>query len=88
MKNKGFMGMIGLLLAAVIVGFLAYLSFTQYFGKPSAHMDEPTQQMATDAGIDTSSQQAVLESTKAKIKNIEAMELKQEDQLMNTLKQY
>ena len=88
MNNKGFMGMIGLLLTAVIICYLAYISFTQYFGKPSAHMDQPTQQMATDAGIDTSSQQAVLESTKAKIRDVEAMELKREDQLMNTLNQY
>ena len=88
MNNKGFMGMIGLLLTAVIVCFLAYISFTQYFGKPSEHMDKPTQKMAADAGIDTSSQQAVLESTKAKIKDIEAMELKREDQLMNSLNQY
>ena len=88
MNNKGFMGMVGLLLTAVIICVLAYIAYTRYLGNPSARMDQSTKQTLQDAGIDTTSEMGILQSTKSKIKDIEQIELQRPQQLMNSLDGY
>ena len=87
MNNKGFVGMIGLLLTVVIISFVAYFAFTQYFGKPTKQMDQSTQKMVTEAGIDPTSQQAILESTKARLKGLEQLQQQSADQTLNIINQ-
>ena len=67
------MGLVGLLVAVAIIAFLAYLMSKQYFSKPTG-MDQNTQEIAHQAGIDTTSQLSILDSAKATIKNAEDTE--------------
>jgi hypothetical protein len=69
MNNKGFLGMVGLLFAIAIISAMAYFVFTKYLGKPTG-MDQNTQEMAQQAGIDTTNQTSILDSTKSVIKDI------------------
>jgi uncharacterized protein YpmB len=68
-NNKGFMGIVALLLAVAIISCFAYFVFTKYFGKPTG-MDQSTQEMADQAGIDTTSQTSILGSVKSVIKGV------------------
>jgi hypothetical protein len=79
MNNKGFMGLIGLVLTVLIVGVLAYFIFPKYFREPTG-MNQQTKDTAKEAGIDTTSQSSILESTKTRIKDIEAMQVQQAKQ--------
>jgi uncharacterized protein YpmB len=69
MNNRGFIGLIGLLLTVAIISVFAYFIFTKYFGKPTG-MDQNTQEMADQAGIDTTSQTSILGSVKFVIKGV------------------
>jgi hypothetical protein len=83
MNNKGFIGLIGLLIAVAFISVLAYFVFTKYFGKPTG-MDQNTLEMANQAGIDTTSQTSILDTTKAAIKGIEEAQQNQSQQLENS----
>jgi hypothetical protein len=76
MNNKGFMGLIGLVFTVMIIGVLAYFIFPKYFGE-STGMDQQTKNIAQQSGIDTTSQSSILESTKNRIKELEAMQNEQ-----------
>jgi hypothetical protein len=82
MNNKGFTGLIGLLLIVGFISIAAYFIFKQYFGKPTG-MDQNTQEMAAQEGIDTTSQTGILDSVKSKIKGIQEAQDSQ-SQLANT----
>jgi hypothetical protein len=85
MNHKGFIGMIGLMLTAAIIGFLACITFKQYFNKPADKLDPSTQKAIQDSGIDTSSQLGILESAKSTIKQANQTELKRSEETMNSL---
>ena len=82
MNSKGFVGLLGLIITAAIISFLAYIMLTRYFDQSSVTMDAPAQEAVKEAGINTSTQRTVLESTKAKIKDIEKMQQQQADTLI------
>ena len=84
--QKGFIGLISLLLTLVIIVFISYKIYNVYLSKPS--VDTQTKKMLTEQGIDTSSQQGVLESTKAKLKDVNKMMLERENQYMDQAGQY
>ena len=86
MNTKGFVGLLGLLLTVGIICFMAYFTLKQYFGKPP--MDQQTQDAAKQAGIDTSSQQGIVDSVRSTVKDIEASQLHQSQQMMNSLGRY
>lgn len=86
MNNKGFFGLIGLLIAIAFISLLAYFVFVKYFGKPTG-MNQDTQELANQAGIDTSSQTGILDSVKSKIKGIQESQDSQSQQLVNVLGQ-
>lgn len=65
--TNGFMTILGLLVAVILISVLYYLALSQK--KPRT--DPPTQQMIADSGIDTAGYQATLNSTLQKIKNVE-----------------
>ncbi len=71
--KRGFFTLIGLLLAAVIIFVLVYYAFQTYFNEPS--FDESSQQSIIEQGIDVSSYQSVLGSTREKVKDIESQML-------------
>ena len=73
MNNKGFMGMVGLILTVAIICFMAYFVYKKYMLKPTG-MDQNTQSMAQEAGFDTSSQTGILSSAKSIIKDAENTE--------------
>ena len=83
MNNKGFIGLVGLIVTAAILCFMVYFVLARYLGNPSARMDQPTKRAVEESGIDLGTQASVLESTKSKIKEIEDLENKRADDLMN-----
>ena len=88
MNNKGFMGMVGLLLTTLIICILAYIAYTRYLGNPSARMDKSTKQAAQEAGIDASSEMGIYHSTTSKIREMEQLQLQRSQQVMNSLDGY
>jgi len=83
--QKGFISILGILLSLVIVCVMFYWALNVYFGKSS--INEANKSTIKEYGIDTSSQKAVLESTKQKISVAEQQMLdhaKQYENLYNT----
>ena len=72
-NQAGFIGLIGLLIALIIIAWLTLKVFNQYYGpslKSSAGSAEDKGFFAQQ-GIDTSTQGAVLDSVKAKLGDIQ-----------------
>ncbi len=67
-KKNGFLSLLGLILTVGIIIFLCYLAVNTYFHKPV--VDKESRDALAEQGIDASSRQAVLESTKRKIADI------------------
>ena len=70
-----------ILLVAIVILALYYIALKFYFKNPS--IDKTTQEALSEQGIDTSSQQAVLESTKKRLKEFDKQILDREKQLEN-----
>lgn len=64
--NRGF-GLLEVLLVAIMLFLLSFFAIRTYFKKPT--LDESTQKTLSEQGIDVSSQQAVLESARERIKD-------------------
>lgn len=62
------LGLVGLLFTVAIILFLAYKMLDRNFKKPIA--DKEVEKTAIEQGIDTSSSQALLDSTRQKLKDI------------------
>lgn len=85
-NNKGFFSMVGLLLSVAIVCFLAYFALNVYF-KPSPVVgDKETQTQMSQEGINTSSYQSLLDSTKERIKKVEQQELNRPNEIADYIK--
>ncbi len=81
-NNKGSVAL--LLMGLIIISMMAYFSFMKHTGEPKK-TDPSVQTMAEQAGLDTSSATAILESAKDKIKEVE--KLQAEQQATQSLKQ-
>jgi type II secretory pathway pseudopilin PulG len=68
-----------ILLVAVVIIVLCYLALKSYLKNPS--MDKTTQEVLSQQGIDTSSQKAVLDSARERIKDLNKQILGQEKQV-------
>jgi len=80
-KKNGFLSLLGLILTVGIIIFLFYLSINTYLNKPV--VDKESQKALAEQGIDTSSRQAVLESTKRKIADINKEANRRADEIIN-----
>ena len=81
-QEAGFVCLICLLFALVIIGFL----ISKYWSTSSSLKKDPqTEKMLNSSGIDTSTPQSLLSSTKAKIHGLEKMELQREEQVFNSI---
>lgn len=78
--DRGF-GLIGLILAVAIVCFMVFFVLKTYVHNPV--VDERTQKALSEQGIDASSQRAVLDSTREKMRDINKQILDREKQLEN-----
>lgn len=76
--TRGF-ALLEILFVAIIILLLSYFALKFYYKNPS--IDEPTQKALSQQGIDTISHQAVLDSTREKIKDINKQLLDSEKQL-------
>jgi hypothetical protein len=85
MNQKGFIGIIGLLLAVGIISFMAYFAFKDYFTNPTG-MNKESQQVAHQAGIETTSQVSVIKSVKSQVQDIQAIQEQQIEQVMSDSK--
>ena len=80
--KKGFLSLIGLLLSIVIIFVLCYFLLTVYLKGPST--DKATKKSLTEQNIDTTTYQTTLDSTKARIKNINKELLSRQSVIGNT----
>jgi predicted membrane protein len=78
-ERNGFFTILGTLLAVAIILFLCYLLLNNYFKKPL--LDNKTQGVLSEQGINTSNYRTILDSTKDKLKDIEKQALNREGQL-------
>ncbi len=67
--KRGFVSLIGMLIAAVIILYLSLLLLSTYFKVPL--VDKEQKDFFAESGIDTSHPAAVMEGVKSKIKDIE-----------------
>ena len=84
MNSKGFIGLLGLLITTVLIGVMVYFAFTEYFSKPS--VSQQTQNTMKEVGINTSSQLSVVQSVTSQLKDIEAMQERQSQGILNSYK--
>ncbi|MFH1655715.1 MAG: hypothetical protein ABH954_03800 [Candidatus Omnitrophota bacterium] len=80
--KKAFFMYISLIFAVAIILILFFYLFNTYYKGPS--LDEPTQKSLSSQGIDASSYQSVVDSTREKVKDIEKQLLEREERLLNS----
>ncbi|MFH0827023.1 MAG: hypothetical protein V1923_03940 [Candidatus Omnitrophota bacterium] len=68
-KNKAGFMFLELLLALAIMMFIAFKVFNLYFKKPS--LNEETQKVISEQGIDTTSPKLFIDSTKKRLQDIQ-----------------
>lgn len=73
--KQGFLTLIGMLFAIAIICFLTYFTWNVYF--KNGPLDKATQGALKEQGINASSYQSVLDSTKSKLKEIQNQSAKQ-----------
>jgi cell division protein FtsL len=78
--NKGF-ALLGTILAVAIILLMAFYVLKAYQKKPA--IDESTQTVLQEQGIDTSSQKAVLDSAKDRITDLNKQILDREQQQLD-----
>ena len=83
MNNKG-LGVIELLIVLCIIGGMAYFWAQNYSKGPV--VDEPTAQVLSQQGIDTTSYSGVVDSTKTMVKGLEQKQAEAIAQYYNTQK--
>lgn len=66
LANRGF-GLLEVFLVAIVLFFLSFFAIKTYLKRPA--LDESTQKTLTEQGFGASSQQAVLESARERIKD-------------------
>ncbi len=71
-ERQGF-GFVSLLLTVAILSLVYYFVLTRYISRPA--IDEPTQKILAEQGIDTSTQQSILNSAVSEIKRLEKLNL-------------
>lgn len=67
-NKRGFISLIELLLAAVIILFIGYIMLNLY--TKGSYIDKKTKKVLEEGGIDTSGYKGILDSTKRKIEDI------------------
>ena len=72
--KAGFM-FIELLVVLAIIMFIASKAFKSYFMKPT--LDKETQKVISEQGIDTTSYQSVIDSSKKKLQDIQDKHMKE-----------
>ena len=78
-NKKGFLTLIAMLLAIATICFLSYFAWNSYFKK--SPLDKATQSTLNEQGINASSYQSVLDSTKSKLKEIQNQSAKQLEEI-------
>jgi type II secretory pathway pseudopilin PulG len=78
--TRGF-ALLELLLVAILIVSLFFITLKFYVKNPS--IDKETKKSLSEQGIDTSSQKAILDSTKAKVEELNKQMLNREKQLEN-----
>jgi len=86
MNQKGFVAVIGLLLALCIIFFLGFKAYDIYLNKPSEDQKANGKVQIQEGGY-YSSRINVLHDSKEKIKDVNKMILEREDQLLNATKE-
>ena len=75
----GFLALLEILLVVMIIFFLCQVAVKTYFKKPT--VDKKTEKYISKQDIDSSSHQAILDSTRKKVKDLEKQLFEREKQL-------
>ena len=78
-NEKGFLSLIGLLVALAIISFLCYNFLTVYFKKPV--FDQQTQESLKQQGMDVSNYQTVLDSARKTVEKVNKQQADYQEQL-------
>ncbi len=68
-KNDGFLSLLGILLTLIIIGFLSYTAFKNYSSSVS-QTDKSMDKTFKEQGINTTSYQAVLDTTRKRVNDL------------------
>ena len=77
--KKGFFSLLGLLLTVLIIGVLCYFLLNVYLKRPLFNAE--TKKSLSEQGIDSSSYQSTLDSTRKEIRNINRKILEREKEI-------
>ncbi|MFH1201592.1 MAG: type II secretion system protein [Candidatus Omnitrophota bacterium] len=83
LKQKRAFGFIEILLVLVIISFLSYFILKTYLKKPNLNND--TQKVLTEEGIDSTNQKALLDSIKSKVGAINKQQAEREKAMEETI---
>jgi type IV secretory pathway TrbF-like protein len=75
-NNQGFIGLLGMVLTLAIILVIVYISFKTYFKPNLTGISNPS-----ETGINTTSYQSILESSKKKVEDINKQTLERQKQL-------
>ena len=82
LNNDGFLSFLGLLLTLMIIGFLSYTAFRNYYSSVS-QPDKEMENSLKEQSINTTSYQSVLDSTRKRINDLNQQEINRAGQLGN-----
>ncbi len=81
LSESGFLTLPGLLFAAAIIAVLCFSAWKAYFKNPS--LDKDTQESLSKQGVDTSSYQGILDSTRDEVDKVSREALEREKEYEN-----
>lgn len=78
-NSSGFVGILSVLLALVVVGFLYFIMLNPYRTQPV--IENSVGKAIKEQHIDTTTYRSVLDSTKSEVKRLEQLQLEQAQQM-------
>ena len=78
-NSSGFVGILSVLLALVVVGFLYFVMLNPYRTQPV--IENSVEKTIQEQHIDTTTYKSVLDSTKSEVKRLEQLQLEQAQQM-------
>jgi competence protein ComGC len=71
-NNRGFIGLLEILIAIVIIGFLMYIMLKRYAGTPV--LDKDTKNAMSEQGIDSTNYKTIVDTTRTSVQAIQEKE--------------
>jgi type II secretory pathway pseudopilin PulG len=80
-NNKGFIGLLEILITTAIIGVLMYFMLKHYSGAPA--IDKETKKAMSEQGIDSTNYKTIIDTARTSVQAIQEKEAQRLDEIMD-----